>query len=435
VNGGDDHEDVLAGPVPPLSAPRTRFNRPVDYAVLGLIVVALVATGIVVWRVSDLRSTTNTTSSETYDPLVAPEFFPPSLGEAWRAESPATQQPIVIGPTVVTGKDGEVTGRDPQTGDVRWSYRRDLPLCTISAEWGKVIALHQTAGNALPSDDSRSAGGCSEMVELDPTSGKRGRQRNFDAEADTRLLSDGIYMTATGARLLDTIRFDLVETGEFGQIPAMVNPGRQPRTGCSYKSVAIAKSRVGVIERCPTDGAARLTVFKSSPKDTDKPEEITSVVLDNDHAQIVAMTESLVAVAMPDPGRVVVFGDDGAQKGNYAIDLGPTDVRAVPSGRVSPIVATNGALFYWFSGSRTIAFRGADLAPQWTINNTFGPGVVFGGRLLVPVKDAIAVIDQTDGSQVGAFPVDRGDYAGPITMNDAGPLVLEQRGATLVALR
>jgi len=50
------------------------------------------------------------------------------------------------------------------------------------------------------------------------------------------------------------------------------------------------------------------------------------------------------------------------------------------------------------------------------------------------VPGALAVLDTTTGQQVGALPVDRGDYRSPVGTASSGGVVLEQRGGTLVAL-
>ncbi|MBC6450398.1 Rv3212 family protein [Actinokineospora xionganensis] len=432
---GVGSEDVLDGDVPPPRAPRTRFNRKRDYAAIGLIVVALIGAVVVVWQKSDLRATTSITTERQYEEPVAPEFFPPSLGEVWRAESPATWEPVVAGPTVVTGRGGEVAGRDPETGDVRWIYSRDLELCTVGTQWRTAVALYRTTENALPESDPRHAGGCSEMTSLDPVSGKRDRQRNSDAELGTRLIGDGVYLTATGERLITSVRSDLVETMDYGQIPAMVNADKQPRTGCAYKSAHAASNKIAVIERCPNDAAVRLTVYKATGKEneSDKPVEVLSTVLGSESAQVVAMNDDLTAVAVPSPNRLVVYGAEGAQTASYDLDLGPDDLGADPPGRASPVTKATGA-FHWFSGSRTVVVSATELRPLWTIKDTLGPGTVFAGRALLPVKDAIAVVSQADGTEVGRIPVDRANHTGMVTMSSIGPIVLEQRGTTLVAL-
>ncbi|MFC7613112.1 hypothetical protein ACFQV2_05225 [Actinokineospora soli] len=278
----------------------------------------------------------------------------------------------------------------------------------------------------------RGTGGCSEVTSLAPADGTRYKARNWDAELGAELIDDGTYLTAAGKDLITTLRSDLVETMEYGQVPAQVVPERQPRTGCSYDSVFMNAGRIGVVERCPDDLADRLTVYKATAKDADRPEVVFSIVLGSDSAQVVAMTDRFTAVAVPGPDRLVVYGEDGAQTASVPLDLGPGGIEQ--TGPVADTVGATGA-FYWFAGSSTVALSMEDLKPMWTVRDTMGPGAVFAGRMLVPVADGLAVIDQTDGSRVGTLPVDRGGYSGTVALSSIGPIVLEQRGPLLVALR
>ncbi|UVS77177.1 hypothetical protein [Actinokineospora sp. UTMC 2448] len=424
-------EDVLAGPPPPPvdTGGRTRFTRRRDVVVAIGLVVAVAAGWVLLWQASDLKATATAPRSAAPSPA-PPELFPPSLGEAWRAESPATPEPVAAGPVVVTAQDGEVIGRDPLTGEPVWSYRRDLPLCTVTAAWQNAVAVYRSDGGFLPDDAPRGDGGCSEVTSLNGEDGSRAAQRNWDAELDAELVGDGTYLTASGQRLITTLRSDLVETMEYGQVPAQVVPDRQPRTGCAYDSVFMNAGRIAVIERCPDDLADRLTVYKATAKDADRPEVVFSEVLDSESAQVVAMTDRLTAVALPDPARLLVFGDDGARTANVPLQVGALR----QDGPVAETVAGSGA-YHWHTGSATVALSMEDLKPLWTVPDTLGPGTLFAGRMLVPVADGLAVIDQTDGSRVGTFPVDRGGYTGPVAMSTIGPIVLEQRGPLLVALR
>ncbi|SES43961.1 hypothetical protein [Actinokineospora terrae] len=449
-------EDVLAGDAPAtrVRGPRNGFNTKRDWALLLLIVLALVGSGVGVWQTSGIAATESDPATGRYTVLNPPEVFPPSLGEAWRVNSPATWQPVVStvqpdqgngapGSTVVSGDGGVVAGRDPETGEVRWTYRRDLDLCGITAAWSKIVSVFRTSGNDLPPSDPRSAGGCSAVTSLDPTTGVRDNQdngetnvgqRDWDAELGSRFLFDGQdYVTATGSRLLVSIRSDLVKTGEYGQVPAQVNPNKQPRTGCEYHSVLAASAKVAVVESCPDENTDRLTVLRASPAEWEKPEEVTSQLLDGRGAQVVAMNNDLTAVALADPGRIVVFNQQGERTGTFDVDLGPNDLATDAPGR-SPLVTNATGAFYWYTGSRTVVLSATELRPLWTVPDTLGPGVVFAGRVLVPVPDGLAVLSQADGARIGTIPVNREGYTGPVTMNTIGPMVLEQRGPTLVAL-
>jgi hypothetical protein len=463
-------EDVLDGsgeaPEPEydeLPGERSRFRRKRDVVAAVLITAAAVVAGLLVWQDSDLRATTSETYSGPATSPPPPTTFPPSLGESWRAPSPATPEPVAVGPAVITGQGGTVVGRDPVTGEERWRYSRDLRLCTLSSGWSMAVAVYARTSNLLPDGDSRRSGGCSEVTALDPGTGQRGRpsrpdeertkpdlgQRNTDAELGTRLLFDGSYLTATGGRLLNTWRSDLVQTMEYGRVPALVNPEKQPRTGCEYGSVAVEEGKIAVVERCPEDTSDRLTVYRATGDDnSDKPEVSASEPTGARGARVVAMsnecrinaenendTQLCTVVVVPRPARLLVFDEQGEEVAQHPLSLAPGDLSDEdPPGRVVPIYEAPGAV-YWFTGSRTIALGKADLRPLWTVENTLGPGTLFAGRILVPVVDGIVVLNPVNGAVRGRIPVDRDGYRGVVTMSSSGPMVFEQRGDMLVALR
>jgi hypothetical protein len=455
-------EDVLDGTDEPVERwERTRFHRKRDVLVAAVIGVAALVGGLLLWQSSDIRATTSETAGSSMPSPARPSVFPPSLAEVWRAKSPATPDPVTVGPAVVTGNGGEVAGRDPLTGDVRWRYNRDLPLCTVSSAWQLAIAVYAKKDNLLPDDDPRKAGGCSEVTALWPETGQRGRParpdeqrdspylgtRNSDAELGTRLLSDGTYVTTTGSHLLTTWRSDLVLTMEYGRVGAIQNPDKQPRNGCEYGTVAVVTGKIAVAERCPTDPGDRVTVYKATGEDdSEKPVVVSSVVVGNG-AKVVAMSEQCrldasqpdevqqcTAVALPNPNRLVLLNEKGSQIRSYPLDLAPGDLRGDPADHVMSVNRVTGAV-YWYTGSRTIALSLDDLRPLWTVDNAMGPGTAFAGKILVPVRDGIEVLNPATGEVVANTPIDRGGYDGEITMSALGPMVFEQRGDTLVALR
>ncbi|GDY30030.1 Rv3212 family protein [Gandjariella thermophila] len=402
-----------------------RWRRPADYAAVAVLLVVSLAAGLVVWWFSDERHTTSRPTPVVAAVPEAPAAMPPTLAEVWRAPSAGTQQPVAVGPNVVTGDGGEVDGRDPFSGQVRWVYRRNLPLCTVAPGWGYAVAVYHKSRN------------CSEVTALDGATGRRGPQRNGDAEMGTRLLYDGVHMTATGRKLIETWRSDLVRTQEYGTVPAIVNPGKQPRTGCVYGSEAVTTGRVAVVERCPDDPGDRVTVLSPDAKesDSDQPNVLISSVIGGRGARVVAVTADRVAVAVPNPNRLIVLDtSSGAELLTQPLDLPNGDLTGDPAGGVVP-TATGPGSIYWFTGSRTIALSATDLRPQWVLPNTLGAGTVFAGRLLLPVPEGLLVLDPGNGAKIGAIRVDRQGYRGPIELGFLGPVVLEQRGGTLVALR
>ncbi|MBP2320705.1 hypothetical protein JOF56_001090 [Kibdelosporangium banguiense] len=439
---GTPSEDVLDGPVhePPPRQPRTSFHRRGDFVAVVVIMVAVVVAAVLLGTSSDIEATTSQTGPQQIETPEAPSTLPPSFGEVWRAPSGATQAPVVAGPTVVTGDGNEVLGRDPLTGKTRWRYARDIPLCTVGSAWGDAIAVYRRTSTALPEGETYHEGNCSEVTTLKGAGGERDRQRNGDAELDTRLLSDGVHVTATGKKLINTWRSDMVLTMQYGTVPDLVNPDKQPRVGCTYGSIAVTQGRIAVIERCQskTDPTAteddRLSVYKPTAKDSDNPSVDFSNTIGVKGARVVAMNETYIAVAMPNPARLVVFDGTGNEIASYPLTIPASDLAGDPPREVVPTAKGNGAVF-WFTGSKTIALSTTDLRPLWTIDGTLGAGTTYAGYLLLPVKDGLAVIDQETGARMATTQVNRDSYNGPVEMATLGPVVLEQRGPTLVALR
>ncbi|GLZ35834.1 hypothetical protein Lesp02_80210 [Lentzea sp. NBRC 105346] len=415
----DDPEGGSVQPRPPARTWRTRA----DYAAVALITVGVLVAALVVWLNSDARGTTSVTGSSSVPELPPVNALPPSLAEVWRMPSDSTQTPVVVDSTVVTGNGGEVAGRDPLTGESRWSYTRDLQLCTVSTAWGRAIAAYRKEDN------------CSEISTLDGATGERRAQRNGDAELGTRLLDEGSHVITTGSKFVEVYRRDdLVRSLEYGQLRAIVNPGKQPRTGCTFGSFAVTGGRFAVLERCPDDVDDRITVLKPNPEKADEPKVFASVVVGTHGAQVVAVTARFVAVALPNPARLVVFdAENGGQLGEYPVDVPNSDIKD-PAGLVTPVTVTASHVF-WHTGSRTVALNTETLAPMWTVKDTLGPGTTLAGRILIPVRTGLKVYDQQTGAEVGTIPVNRDGYTGPVQMATVGPVVLEQRGKTLVALR
>jgi len=428
-------EDVLAAPPPVESAPKhnaeprlkdAAWNRRRDKVFAVAIAVAFLLAASLVWVNSDSRATTDQQSVAGPTVPPPPGTVPGSMTEIWQAASAAAPVPIAEGNTVVTADGGEVAGRDPLTGKISWHYTRDLPLCTVAAAWAKVNAVYRKDGV----DNQR---GCSEVTQLDPATGRRTAQRNGDAELGTRLITDGAHVTTTGKKLLDSWRDDLVQSMQYGDVKAVVKPDVQPRIQCSYGTVAVAAGNVGVIERCPGDPADRLTVYKSSGDEADEPKPVFSSVLAGRSAKLVAMSGEFSAVALPEQKLLVIYGADGNQRAAYPLDLPAADLAQDPPGGVETTTITTTSV-YWFTGSKTVALSLEDLAPRWTLNNTAGPGISFAHQLVIPIPGGLAVLNELDGSTIRTVGVDRHGYAGPVQLGTIGPMLLEQRGATLAAL-
>src|SRR5260370_349982 len=76
-------------------------------------------------------------------PTLAPaKAVPGSLRQLWTAPSPKTTTPLVVSGSVVTGDGRDVEGRDPATGNTRWSYARDLELCGVTHVYNYAVAVY-----------------------------------------------------------------------------------------------------------------------------------------------------------------------------------------------------------------------------------------------------------------------------------------------------
>ena len=423
-----------------MPAPERRSR--LDVIVTVVLAVAVLAVSSALWWTSDARHTTLTTapapgskaaeSKAAGSEAAANTEVPSSLAEAWRAPSPATPVPLVQGGTVITGDGGVVAGRDLISGAVRWSYRRDRPLCTVAAAFQHAVAVHQRGDT------------CSEVTALNWADGRRGPQRTGPVEAPTRLVANGNRVAASGQRYLEVWRSDLVRTLAYGRLPTPVQPGAQPRPDCIHGSLALgsavgfgeaagSEGRLAVVEQCPGE-RVRLTVQRSNPKQPDQPEVDFSTLLSGTEARVVALSRDRVAVALPDPPRLVVLDKQGKAVAEHPLAVPNSDLRGNPPGGVVETTVTPTAM-YWFTGSATVALDIADLRPRWIRAGSLGSGSEVAGRLLLPVPSALAVVDMTTGQQVGALPVGRGDYRGPVGTASSRGVVLERRGGTLVALR
>lgn len=411
---------------------RSPWTRPRDRVVAAGLAAAVAAFAVAVVAGSDGAATESTVAAGPAAELPTPFRVPTTFTEAWRAPSDATPVPVAQGSTVVTGDDGEVVGRDPMTGRQRWRYARDVPLCTLAGEWSRAVAVH-TKGS-----------GCSEVTALDADTGVRKAQRNGDAEQGTRLLGDGAHLVTTGATLLNVWSQDLLRTMEIGALPAPVNPGKQPRSGCRFATVAVADQMIATSGPCPGKVRDRLIVFKTTNYEgnesrSDEPKELYAVELPPGPARVVAVSDPassdkpVTAVASAAERKLLVFSDSGKRSTAYQLDLPQAELDGLPEGGVTPTFRSDRAV-YWFTGSRTVALGVSDLAPRWTLTETAGTATLYAGKLIVPIRGGLAVVDEDTGRTERTIGVDRGDYAGPVRLAAAGPVLLEQRGDTLVAL-
>ncbi len=397
--------------------PPERRNRG-DLLVAAVLVVVLVLAAALYTVQSPAATTESVTATAPVDPPPPATSIPSSFTELWRAPSPNTPTPVAAGDGAVVADASTVTGRDARTGAPRWSYSRDVPLCTVTAAFGRVLA-------AFRNDEY-----CSELSSLNAATGARGPARTLDARPGTRLIGDG-PVVATGQDYLEAMRSDLVRTVEYGTVRALEEPNDQPRTGCSFSSFAVAPNRAGVMERCPGDGSDRLTVLRPDASRGDQPTPDFSSVLGASGARLIALSGERAAVLLPGRPRLLLLDRAGARVSEVPLSVGPTVLE--PQDGVAR-TTRGGAALYWWTGAATVALDPDTLVPRWTLPNTLGPGVEYDGQLLVPVAAGLAEVDPRTGTSKRVVRVDRSGFAGPVQVAAQGEVLLEQRGPDLVAL-
>ncbi|WP_072806683.1 Rv3212 family protein [Rhodococcoides yunnanense] len=410
-------------------APERR--RRSDLVAAALILVLTVLALGVVWLRSDARGTSYTPAESPLPQANNATSVPTSLAETWRASSPVTTSPVTTGSAVIVGSGGTVDGLNPVDGSIAWSYARDRDLCDVTDAWNTAVAVFR---------DDR---GCSQVTELDGATGSRTAQRTSDADNEIRTSDDGTYVTSRGDTRMELWRSDLVRTLEYGRVDAPVNPGSQPRSGCTLLSSASNSSRVAVLEQCPGEGAARLTTLNPAPKDSQQPEVYGSSVVAAlegpagtiSGATVLVASGDRVALTIPasgaSPARIGIY--DGNAEPVAEFDIPQQAVGTDPFPDSQPIVKA-ASVFSWWTGAGTVALRLDNLAPTWSFPGALGPGAVMAGRLLIPVPGGIAVVDAATGTVDHTIAVDRSGYTGPVGTAVVGDVVVEQRGDSIVAL-
>src|ERR1700754_4045330 len=185
-------------------------------------VVAVVAA--LIWWPSDARPPLSSPAATPATTLPSAKAVPGSLRQLWTARSPKTTTPLVVGGNVVTGDGREVDGRDPATGNTRWTYARDLELCGVSYVYNYAVAVYP---------DVR---GCGQVSTIDAKTGVRGPSRTAYADPEVRLSSDGTTVLSAGDSRLEMWRSDMVRMMSYGSLDARIKPGTPASPVCRLVS-------------------------------------------------------------------------------------------------------------------------------------------------------------------------------------------------------
>jgi hypothetical protein len=407
--------------------PERRTKADILAAVTIAIVVA--ATASLIWWTSDARATISRPAAVPAPNPTPAREVPATLNQLWTAASPATTAPVVVGGTVTTGNGRQVDGRDPATGESRWSYARDSDLCGVSWVYHYAVAVYQ---------DDR---GCGQVSTLDGSTGRRGSARSSYADPHVRLSSDGTTMLSAGDTRLELWRSDMVRTMAYGETDARVKPSaRGLHSGCKLVSAAASSSTVSVLEACQNQADLRLVLLRPGKEDDEPQQHVVSEpgIEADSGARVLAVWENNTAVYLP--------GTSGAQPRVEVVDETGTTVSSnlLPKPPSNPgVVSQAGNLVTWWTGDTVMVFEATNLTLRYTIaagetTVPLGPGTMMAGQLLVPVTGAIGVYDPVNGANNRYIPVNRPpntlEPGKPVVPTVSGSRVFEQRGNTVVAL-
>lgn len=396
---------------------RTRGDVLVAAAIVAVIAVAA---GLI-WWTSDARATISRPAAAPVPALKSARDVPATLRELWTAASPATTQPVIAGGSVVTGSGRQVDGRDPATGEVLWSYARDLDLCGVTSVYQYAVAVYP---------DAR---GCGQVTTIDGKTGRRGPTRTAYADPEVRLSTDGTTVLSAGDSRLEQWRSDMVRMNGYGALDARIKPDVPALPLCRLVSAAASPSAVSVIETCPQQPDERLTLLRPD-KEEDQPltkhVALPGVPADSD-AQVIAVSDTSTAVYLPTPKPTVNVIDETGTTVSSTLLSKPAAGNAT--------MARAGDLFTWWTGDSVMVFNANGLRYQYTVSpvggqQPVGPATMLAGKLLVPVTTGYDVFDPDTGAGERHIPLTRPAARGPVVPAVAGTTLLEQRGPTLVAL-
>jgi hypothetical protein len=408
--------------------PERRTRGDVLAAVAIAAVVAIVAA--LIWWTSDARATISRPAATPAPTLPSAKVVPSSLRQLWTAPSPKTTTPLVAG-NVVTGDGREVEGRDPATGNTRWTYARDLELCGVTYVYDYAVAVYP---------DVR---GCGQVSTIDAKTGERGPSRTAYADPEVRLSSDGTTVLSAGDSRLEQWRSDMVRMLSYGSLDARIKPGTPASPICRLVSAEASSTAVSVLEACPKQDDLRLTLLRpADEEDTPNQKYVPQPgVVDDSGARVVAVSDTTTAVYVPAPKPTVNIVDEtGATVASTLLPKPPS-----PGATMSRA----GDLITWWTGDSVMVFSANGLRYRYTVsaagsNIPLGPATMMAGRLLVPVTGGYDVFDPASGNGVEHIPV----LGAPPTRSVgglpassaavvpavAGSTILEQRGDELVAL-
>jgi hypothetical protein len=391
-----------------------------DILAAAAIVVVIAVAAALIWWNSDARATVIRPAAVPAPTISPARSVPANLRQLWSTPSPRTDAPVITTSTVITAEGREMVGRDPMTGQQRWSFMRDRDLCGVTWVYDLAVGVYP---------DSR---GCGQVSTVEARTGTRGPTRSGYEDKQITLSTDGTTVLAAGPTRIEMWRSDMVRTLAYGDTDAPINPPVPPRPPCQFLSSAASSSGASILETCTSFPGVRLTLLKVAKEDVNPDEKYVQLpgLTADSGAKVLALSDLRTAVYLPTPQpKIAVYDETGQELASSLLPRKPgPDI----------MVSRAGDLITVWTGDSVAVLDGSTLTSGYTIAPgsavPLGPGTMMGDRLIIPVTGGIAVYTPDNGNLERVIPVDRGNVTGPIVPNVVGTTVIEQRGNTVVAL-
>lgn len=358
-------------------------------------------------------------------PVTTLESAPDTLRESFRLDhqpTPGQYRPVVANQLIISNSAHEVVASNAD-GTTAWTYRRDdAPICSLGTAWDKVVIGFETGV------------GCGDVVAIDAANGQYADTRSAINSADVVNVSSNDRVGTVSTERVELWRSDMVRTVEYGEVEAKQEADFQPNEECTINSALTRTELLVVAETCP--GSASTTWLRfhdATPEDSRKPEIKADVSVNGDGARLVAVGQTAATVYVPgDTPALVSFDEDGQETSRSAVASSPAVQNAATP--FAPATADSPNHMSWYDGERLYMLTPTNLTVDHVIEEAIGTGVAVGERLLVPVKDGIAVFNWSSGRVERTIDVDRQGFQGPVYLSLAGSTVVEQRDTELVVL-
>lgn len=413
----DQARPQSTGKVPVLGA--SKNNWIATGVIAGVCVLAVAG----VWATAPVRHSELTPAESPYEVQATVDIIPANFAQTWDAPSddPAPR-PIVSEGLVISADNTDsgslLTARDPDSGNVIWSYERDKTLCSLGQAWGKTVATYLTGV------------GCGDVVAINSTTGTYADTRSANSVDNTVPIASNDRIGVVSQDRVELWRSDLVRTVEYGKVEAKQEANMQPNEGCTISSALTRTELLGVVEKC--DDGTYLRLQDTTPEDSRKP-EISQDISVPDGAQIVSIGQEAAAVYVEDPSPgILSYDKDGNLTARQSVQKAP--YLDNHEGVFQPAVADLPHHMSWFDGANLYLFNPTTQKVDRIFTGVQGTGVAMSERLLIPTRSGYAVANWSNGEIERTLTVDRGGYEGPIALNLAGRALIEKRGNTLVAM-